>query len=180
MLEIPIAGGQVGPTFACIIGEQFQDIKAGDRFWYERNDYCSGFTKGNEIHVTPVGEQVVRTPIPPPLKNTKSYQTNIQCWAIIGPLLVVSGSSLSHQLKTTKTISDNTFWIRAWFYAWIFPYMPVQREGLGSGSCNPIFQRMIIKITKKLNKNNFILQGMPCVRSEPPKSSCISACLINI
>ena len=71
MLEIPIAGGQVGPTFACIIGEQFQDIKAGDRFWYERNDYCSGFTKGNEIHVTPVGEQVVRTPIPTPEKHTK-------------------------------------------------------------------------------------------------------------
>ena len=52
MLEIPIAGGQVGPTFACIIGEQFQDVKVGDRFWYERNDYCSGFTKGNEIHIT--------------------------------------------------------------------------------------------------------------------------------
>ena len=52
MLEKPVPGGQVGPTFACLLAEQFHDLKVGDKFWYERNDSCSGFTEGNEKHIT--------------------------------------------------------------------------------------------------------------------------------
>ena len=38
--------GSVGPTFACVIGKQFELFKTGDRYWYESNDPDFAFTKG--------------------------------------------------------------------------------------------------------------------------------------
>lgn len=43
--EISLKGGLTGPTFACIIGIQFRELRRCDRFWYENNDPIVGFTE---------------------------------------------------------------------------------------------------------------------------------------
>ncbi|XP_035678849.1 peroxidasin-like [Branchiostoma floridae] len=35
LAEESVSGGVVGPTFACLIGMQFRDLRKGDRFWFE-------------------------------------------------------------------------------------------------------------------------------------------------
>lgn len=42
MTETPLRDGNLGPTFECIIGRHFKNLKFGDRFWYQNDD--AGFT----------------------------------------------------------------------------------------------------------------------------------------
>jgi len=45
MAEKPVVGGIVGPTFACVLGQQFLNLRKGDRFWYENGDHPGAFSK---------------------------------------------------------------------------------------------------------------------------------------
>ncbi|XP_071116918.1 peroxidase-like protein 3 [Haliotis cracherodii] len=44
MHEAPVSGGVVGPTIAYILGQQYSDIRSGDRFWHETTNTTLGFT----------------------------------------------------------------------------------------------------------------------------------------
>ncbi|XP_045119405.1 peroxidase-like [Portunus trituberculatus] len=45
MAEKALPGGLIGPTFACILSDQFIRAKKGDRFWYENEGEAGSFTK---------------------------------------------------------------------------------------------------------------------------------------
>ena len=49
LAERPLSGAVVGPTFGCLLGQQFQILKKGDRFWYENNIPPSALSKGKII-----------------------------------------------------------------------------------------------------------------------------------
>ena len=42
--ENPAPGALLGPTFTCIIGRQYHNMRKGDRFWYENGGWPSSFT----------------------------------------------------------------------------------------------------------------------------------------
>ena len=44
--EKPVAGGLLGWTFLCIIGDQFARARRGDRFFYDLGGQPGSFTEG--------------------------------------------------------------------------------------------------------------------------------------
>lgn len=47
-------GSVLGPLGQCLIAEQFQRLKEGDRYFFERPDEDIGFTKGKQLKATTV------------------------------------------------------------------------------------------------------------------------------
>ena len=47
VVERPSPGSILGPTFQCIVGDQFRRLRLGDRFWYEEPRQSGSFTLCN-------------------------------------------------------------------------------------------------------------------------------------
>lgn len=51
LAEIKNSDGLIGPTFKCLIGDQFSRLQQGDRFWYETPGNLQSFTEGYILHI---------------------------------------------------------------------------------------------------------------------------------
>nr|XP_026488127.1 uncharacterized protein LOC113394887 [Vanessa tameamea] len=78
MAERPVVGGLVGPTFACIIAQQFSNLRKGDRFWYENGGFESSFTPAQL-------QQIRRISLAQVLCRTLDSIDNIQPFAFLSP-----------------------------------------------------------------------------------------------
>lgn len=52
-IERHVIGALAGPTFLCILTEQFYRTRVGDRFFYENGDKYAGFTPGTYTEDVP-------------------------------------------------------------------------------------------------------------------------------
>ena len=49
--ELPAVGAIVGPTFQCIIGDQFKRLQQGDRFYYDSENNPGKFTEAQLVEI---------------------------------------------------------------------------------------------------------------------------------
>jgi hypothetical protein len=48
ILENAEFGAVLGPTFTCLLAQQFISVRNSDRFWYENDIPPSSFTRGKQ------------------------------------------------------------------------------------------------------------------------------------
>jgi len=65
--EKRVEGGLVGPTFACLLGRQFSDLRRGDRYWYENSGpfrFSHGMLLHQAVHILALEDHKVTANIP--------------------------------------------------------------------------------------------------------------------
>ncbi len=61
MSELPSPGALVGPTLACLIGEQFERLRKCDRFWYENDNVFESLSQLDAIRKVTMAVVVCKT-----------------------------------------------------------------------------------------------------------------------
>lgn len=120
--ERPVVGGLVGPTFACIIAQQFSNLRKGDRFWYENPNLPNSFTLAqlNSIRKTSFSQILCRSigggTLQPHIFLPHEMKNNERVLCGIGPLAPLdlrpwfddSKPEIKEILSSTVTLASST------------------------------------------------------------------------
>lgn len=106
LAEKPVRGGLIGPTFACIIAQQFSNLRKGDRFWFENENQENSFTP---LQL----KQIKRVTLSQILCYTTDHIQTIQPFVFLAP----------DELKNKRLMCDDHGFHQLNFHAWadIFP-----------------------------------------------------------
>ncbi|KAL1492796.1 hypothetical protein ABEB36_010982 [Hypothenemus hampei] len=106
--EKPLKENLLGPTFTCLILDQFKRLKFGDRFWYE-NPKVFTLTQLNEIRKTSLAGIIcsnsdnIGTIQPLVMESWKDQNRDVSCLKIPSPNLSMWKESLEHMnIPTNK------------------------------------------------------------------------------
>ena len=89
LLERKDSDAILGPTFKCLVGDQFRRIRLGDRFWYEEPNQAGSFTIGNNCIAF----------------NSLFHQDKYKIQVYIYILIIISISNIIAQLDAIRETS---------------------------------------------------------------------------
>lgn len=128
LAENKLPGAVVGPTFACLLGQQFQHVRRGDRYWYENDLPPSSFSLEQlaEIRKASLARiicdnsdeadfvQPQTMMVSDPYLNAFQYCSNIQTidfqkWKNDVPLVEIPAELLRETINRAKRQARNIF-----------------------------------------------------------------------
>ena len=95
MAETPLHGGLVGPTFACIIGIQFRNLRKCDRFWYENGNPLIRFTEAQLAEIRKITLSKV-------ICDNCDQVTNVQSRDVNEPLQARGSTRSARKFRCSK------------------------------------------------------------------------------
>lgn len=160
LAEKPLKGGLVGPTFACIIAQQFSNLRKGDRFWFENSNVENSFTlpQLKQVRSMTLAQVLCRT-----MDNVDSVQ----------PFVMLIADNRRNQRRLCRDRSILSFNLDAWIESEtnIFKNVPLEEEKFTDEQIKIIDQESLSRTPVQADNKGFLNKKFQNPFSKPPDKS---------